>query len=179
MSRRNRFAIVALCAPSLACTTMSGQSSPPPDGRFGNVYLAAERFNLDKRKVVAVSYRVANDRMTVADVVVAYGTESSLPAGRADYVAELLSSDGRILASRSSSDPRMVIVEREGNAMLLEGVLTTRLAFDPSVARARVRRPTDGAVLEHDIRSVVVAFCSRNRADPDCAQLRMERSQPR
>lgn len=148
------------------------ERSEAPSGWFGNVYLGGDRSTFDASKVFAISYRIAAGSMTAETIDLAYGHVSRLPSAGTDYVVELVAADGRTLASQSANDPRVVIVERQGNVTLDSGLLTVRLAFDPSAAKLRLKRASDGAVIESDVAFAVQAFCRRNGDDPSCARFR-------
>lgn len=169
--RISRVASAALCLVfAQPCCAQAAHASP--SGWFGNVYLGGADTPFDARKVFVVSYRVGSGVADVLGVDVAYGTPSALPSASSDYFVELLGADGRTLARRPAADPRLAIVEKEGNMTLPEGLLSVRLGFDRSGVRLRLRDKSGKSLVEAGLSDAIGAFCRRNGIDPDCKTIR-------
>ena len=147
-------------------------------GWFGNVYLGGDRAAFDAHKVFVVSFRVAAGSARVTDAIVAYGSPTKLPAGRRDYLVELVGADGHALSSRGVADPRVVGVERQGNVLLPDAPLSARVGFDRAGAKVRLRDSAGRTLAEADLTRALDTFCARNTKDPDC-RARAEGRPPR
>ena len=159
--------VAALC---LLANGHANAETSPPTGWFGNVYLGGQSA-FDARKSLIVTYRFNDAGVQVADVAVAYGTVSRLPDAGHEYVLELIGSGGKVLSKRTASDPRAVIVEKEGNARLEEGLLTARFAFEPAGQKVRLSDASGRTLAEADLASAITSFCRIHSRDSDCISM--------
>lgn len=139
-----------------------------PSGWFGNVVLGGETAGFDARKLIVVSFRVAEGSAEVADTTLAYGQLPSLPAASRDYEVVLVGNDGRTLMTRAAPDPRRAIVERRGVTVLDRGLLSVRFAFNLGAARVELRDGEGRRLANADLAGAIESFCRRNSDDPDC-----------
>ena len=143
------------------------------------MYLSGSRSSFDARKVFVISYRVAEGSAEVTDVAVAYGAPPALPPARRDYLLELIGADGSTLSTRPAADPRLAIVEREGNVMLPRGLLSVRFDFNRAGAKVRLRDGQGKTLADADLSRAIELFCARNIDDPDCKAIAESKRAPR
>ncbi|MDN8616479.1 hypothetical protein [Variovorax ginsengisoli] len=170
MSPRFTFTTLGLLGALLlsagGCSTAA--DTPPPSGWFGNVFLGAKGDAADLSKVFIVTFRFGPAGVSAGDVAVSYGTASRLPNARRDYVLELVDADGRTLDSQAVPDPLAIVVEKQGNARLSEGLLTMRFAFSMTGQKVRLSDASGRLLAEAQVESAIVDFCKRNTRDSDC-----------
>ena len=158
-------ALIAQACQNAPVDTAGAAISP---GWMGNVYLASGPARESASKVLVLVYLVNSRDVTLTDANVFYGSASRLPVSGKDFLIEILDADARTLATYAADDPRKMIVERQGNVLASEGVLTARLPFDPAVATAQVRNGAGNVVERSELRKIVQAFCAGKTSDPDC-----------